>query len=102
MVAECHRVPGHSPHGFPRPRHAARSEKVSPLPKVAGIERQHGFALDLRFCFFVGYKCRNACKTAHCVGVVVDGAAVIDAGCRRMYVVDVQDRQVPGKGVEGG
>ena len=102
VVAECHRVPGHSPHGFPRPRHAARSEKVSPLPKVAGIERQHGSALGLRFCFLVAYECCNAGKTAHCVGVVVNGPAVVDAGRRRMDVVDVQDRQVPGKGVEGG
>ena len=75
---------------------------MSPLPEVAGIERQHGFALDLRFCFLVGYKCRNACKPAYCVGVIGDGAAVVNAGRRRMDVVDVQDRQVPGKGVEGG
>ena len=97
MITECHRVPGHASHGFAGPRHAARSEKVSPLPKVAGIKRQHGFALNLRFCFLVGYERRNACKSAHCVGVVVDGAAVIDAGRRRMYIVNVQDRQVPGE-----
>ena len=97
MVAECDRVPGHSPHGFSSPRHAARSEKVSPLPKVAGIERQHGFALDLRFCFLVGYERRNSGEAADGIGVVVDGAAVINAGSRRMDVVDVQDRQVPGE-----
>ena len=70
---------------------------ASPLPEVAGIEREHGCALDLRFCFLVGYERRNACKSAHCVGVVVDGAAVIDAGRRRMHIVNVQDRQVPGE-----
>lgn len=97
MIAECHRVPGHASHCFPRPKHASRSEKVSPLPKVAGIERQHGFALDLRFCFRVGYERRNSGEAADGIGVVVDGAAVIDAGSRRMDVVDVQDRQIPGE-----
>lgn len=97
MVAECDRVPGHSPHGFPSPRHAARSEKVSPLPKVAGIEREHGCALGLGLSFHVGYKCRNACKAADGIGVIVDGAAVVNAGRRRMDVVDMQDRQVPGE-----
>ena len=70
---------------------------MRPLPEVAGIERQHGFALDLRFCFFVGYKCLYACKPADGIGVIVDGAAVVDACRRRMDVVDVQDRQIPGE-----
>ena len=68
---------------------AARSEKMSPLPEVAGIERQYGCALGLRFCFLVGYKCRYACQPADGIGVIVDGAAVVDAGRRRMDVVDV-------------
>ena len=89
MIAECHRVPGHASHGFPCPRHAARSEKVSPLPEVAGIEREHGCASSLGLSFHVGYERGDSGETADGIGVIVNGPAVIDAGSRRMDVVDV-------------
>lgn len=72
-------------------------KKMSPLPEVSGIERQHSFALDLRFCFLVGYERRHSGEAADGIGVIVDGAAVVNAGRRRMDVVDVQDRQIPGE-----
>ena len=70
---------------------------MSPLPEVAGIEREHGCASSLGLSFHVGYERGDSGETADGIGVIIDGAAVVNAGRRRMDVVDVQDRQVPGE-----